>query len=172
MPKSRIPTEPEKAKSELLQGLIDVRSRILEAASDLPLGKQNEAFLGFWTIKDLLAHLIGWDDTNLEAAKSILAGALPAFYSSHDRDWASYNAQLVAKYKKDDLRELIDSTRISHRQLIAFLESIPASDFFEDKGVRARRYKVTIGRLMHVEMQDEGKHLAQIEALARPSERS
>ncbi len=172
MAKRKIPADPEKAKSDLLQGLMDVRARILQTASELPPEKRDEAFIGFWTIKDLLAHLIGWDYTNLEASKSILAGELPAFYSSSDRDWASYNAQLVARYKIEDLQELIASTEGSHLKLISFLKGIPASDFFEDEGVRIMRYKVTIERLMQVEKQDEEKHLAQIEAFTHLSEMS
>lgn len=172
MAKQNMPVDPENAKSEILRALTEVRIRILKAASEFPPEKQDEAFLGFWSIKDLLAHLIGWDHTNLEASQSILAGELPAFYSSHDRDWASYNAQLVAKYKKDDLEQLIASTKDSHRQLIALLEGMPAVDFFEDKGVRIGRYKVTIDRLMQVEGQDEEKHLAQVNAFISRLEKS
>lgn len=172
MAKQKIPADPEKAKSDLLKGLMDVRARILQTASELPPEKRDEAFIGFWTIKGLLAHLIGWDYTNLEASKSILAGKLPVFYSFHDRDWTSYNAQLVARYKNEDLQELIASVGNSHHELITFLKTMPASDFFEDKGVRVKQYKVTIGRLMQVEKQDEEKHLAQIDAFTQVSETS
>ena len=154
-------------KEELLRDLVRIRNRILDVASSIPAERSGDIFLGIWSTKDLLAHLVGWDYTNLDAAKSIRAGRLPKFYAHHDRDWASYNAQLVAQYKKENIGELIHSSRDSHQQLLSYLESLTTEAFFEDTGVRAGRYKVTIDRLMKVEHDDEEKHLAQIESFVQ-----
>jgi hypothetical protein len=51
---------------------IETRTTILQEASQLPPAARNTIFLGTWTLKDLLAHLAGWDFTNL-AAFDILA---------------------------------------------------------------------------------------------------
>lgn len=154
-------------KAELISHLIDIRSAILHEASQLSPAAQNTIFLGTWSLKDLLAHLAGWDFTNLAAAKDIQAGKLPEFYALYDKDWKTYNAGLVEKYKREDFEELLALVRDSQRQLIEYQESLPAEAFNKDFGVRSgRNYKVTIARLLEAKWQDEQKHLEQIRAFA------
>jgi hypothetical protein len=149
-------------KESTLAALIEARQNILAEMSKLSETQQDQIFLGIWSVKDLLSHLIGWDESNLRAAKSILKGQVPSFYEHSDRDWQTYNAILVKKYKKDSLRELIASTRDSQKELIEFLQSIPSENFNKDFGVRFRGYKVTIQRLLEAETKDEQTHHRQI----------
>ena len=115
----------------------------------------------------MIAHLIGWDYANLAAAKDIQAGKLPEFYAHYDKDWKTFNAELVAKYKRDDFDELSALSRDSQGQLIAYLESLPAEAFEKDFGVRTgRNYKVTIACLMQAELKDGQEHLDQIREFA------
>src|SRR5512141_3335410 len=88
-------------KESALSILIETRQNILTEVSKLSKAQQDQVFLGIWSVEDLLAHLIGWDETNLHAAKSILHGQVPSFYEHSDRDWQTYNAMLVKKYRKD-----------------------------------------------------------------------
>ena len=117
-------TRSQARKEEILSGLVEARECILAAASSLPAERRDDVFLGVWSVKDVLAHLVGWDYTNLEAVKEILAGKFPSFYAHYDRDWRTYNARLVAQYRKDDFAELIQSAEESHRRLIEFLRNI------------------------------------------------
>jgi hypothetical protein len=149
-------------KDEVISGLIEARACILAAASLLPAERRDQVFLGVWSVKDLLAHLVGWDRTNIEASQEILAGKLPSFYTHHDRDWKTYNAGLVERYRKDDWTRMVSAVEKSHRNLIDFLQGIAAEEFDRDRGLRAGRYKVTIARLMKAEATDERKHCEQI----------
>ncbi len=153
-------------KDEIIAALIQARRRILDVAHALPPEKQDQVFLGVWCVKDLLAHLIGWDYANVEAIKSILAGELPEFYSYHDRDWQTYNASLVDQYKKDDFVELLYSVETSQRALMGLLATVPAEEFDKDRGIRFKRYKVTIARLLQAEADDEEEHYRQIKEFA------
>lgn len=150
-------------KDKIISELVETRRKILDVASSLPPAKQDEVFLGVWSVKDLLAHLVGWDFTNLEAAKTLLAGQLPSFYAYHDRDWKTYNARLVAEYKRDDFADLLSSVEDSLQKLVDFLETIPPEEFDKDRGVRYKRYRVTIARLLQAETKDEKTHYNQIE---------
>jgi len=156
-------TDSEILKSELLSNLIATRTAIINEASQLLPKSQDTVFLGGWSVKDLIAHLVGWDFTNLAAAKDIQAGKLPEFYSHHDKGLKTYNASLVAKYNRDDFNELLALARDSHGQLITYLENLPAEAFEKDFGVRAGRYKITIARLLQAEWKDEQEHLKQIQ---------
>jgi len=160
-------TKAQAKKEMLISDLINVRKLIIEAATCLSPEERNQVFLGVWSVKDLLAHLIGWDYTNLVAAKDILAGKLPEFYSEYDHDWKSYNERLIGKYKRDNFEELLNSIQNSHQKLIDYLKTIPAEDLDKDTGVRCQRHKITINGLLRVEINDEKIHHQQIENFRR-----
>ena len=149
-------------KNQILSDLVETRQMILAAVSGLSDARREQVFLGIWSVKDLLAHLAGWDHTNLEAAKSVLGGELPSFYQYRDRDWQTYNAMLVKEYKKDSFKELLTEVAAAHRQLVEFLQTIPPEQYNKDVGVRFRGYRVTIQRLLEAEWKDEQTHLQQI----------
>ncbi len=149
-------------KDKVIAALVDARTKILDAVSSLSPEQQDEVFLGVWSVKDLLAHLAGWDFANIQAAKDILAGKLPSFYAYYDRDWKSYNAHLVAEYKRARFVELVALVEDSHRQLIDFLRTIPPEEFDKDIGLRSKGWIVTIARLMQVEAKDERAHHRQV----------
>src|SRR5512138_1961608 len=149
-------------REQILSSLIQARQKILSESVKLTNAQQNQVFLGIWSIKDLIAHLIGWDHTNLEAAKSIREGRVPTFYDHRDHDWQTYNAMLVKKHKKDSFQELLAASNYSQQKLVAFLQTIPAEDFNRDFGVRFRGYKVTIQRLLEADLKDAQIHYKQI----------
>ena len=158
-----MPTESQLLrKDKILSSLVEVRQNILTEVSRLSDAQQNQVFLGIWTIKDLLAHLAGWDYTNKTAVNEIMAGRLPTFYTHHDHDWKAYNGMLVAEYARDSSEELIRLTKSAQRDLVERLETIPPEMFNKDFGVRFRGYKVTIQRLLEAEVKDEQIHLQQI----------
>jgi uncharacterized damage-inducible protein DinB len=141
-------------KNGIIRGLVKARRKILDAAGLLSPAQQDEVSLGVWSVKDLLAHLAGWDYTNLKAVQEILAGQKPSFWEYHDRDWQSYNARLVAEYKRDDFVELVTVVEESHRKLIDFLQGVPAEEYL-------RRREIT--RLLRAESRDEEEHHRQLQ---------
>lgn len=149
-------------KEQILSDLMETRRKLLAASSSLSSAQGDQVFLGVWSVRDLLAHLIGWDNSNLEAAKRVLNGQVPAFYEHHDRDRQTYNAMLVKKYKKKSSRELLVKAKTSQEKIIRFMQTIPPEHFNKDFGVRFRGYKVTIQRLLEAETKDEQTHLQQI----------
>jgi hypothetical protein len=146
------------AKDDIIRGLVTARLKILAEASLLSLEEQDEVFLGVWSVKDLLAHLAGWDYTNLEAVQEILAGQKPSFFEQYDRNWKSYNARLVAQYKREDYDELVVIVQESHRKLIDFLQAVPADEY-----LKRRR----IASLLRTEASDEEKHYCQVEGFRK-----
>ena len=151
-------------KDRIIAGLIETRRKILNVASALSPIKQSQVFLGIWSVRDLLAHLAGWDVTNLKAIKAMRIGKMPDFYAYYDRDWKTYNARLVSRYKKNDFGELVSSVQASHQKLIDYLKKLPAEEFDQDNGMRFKGNKVTIASLLQVELKDEKVHHTQIEA--------
>lgn len=157
--------DPQARKQRLLDELSQVRQAVLLAAQSLPAEKQRQVFLGSWSAWELLAHLAGWDRTNVQAARSLQAGELPEFYAFKDRDWASYNALLVSRYAGLDFETLLAEVQAAHRDLLAFMSMAPAEVFDKDYGVRYKGYRVTLGRLLEAELRDERQHLEQLRGL-------
>lgn len=165
--KSTRPSTVMKAQQKrdaLIADLIETRRKIVEIASSFSPAEQDQVFLGIWSIKDLLAHLIGWLEANREAVSAIRRGELPQFYAHKDRDWQTYNAHLVQTYQRESLADLAAALQVSQQKLIDCIQTIPAEELDQDYGVRFRGYKVTIARLLLAELKDEKVHCAQIEA--------
>jgi len=152
----------QEKKDKIVFELVEARRKILHVGYSLPEEKQDEVFLGAWSVKDLLAHLVGWDYTNIQAVGELLEAKLPAFYSYYDRDWKTYNARLVEEYRKDDFGQLLASVEASHLELMDFLGTVPAEEFEKDRGIRSGRYRVTIARILQAEADDEKEHHSQI----------
>jgi hypothetical protein len=149
-------------KEALIKDLVETRRAMIDIAQALPSEMQYRVFLGVWSAADLIAHLIGWDYTNIEAIGRIQAGELPAFYAHRDRDWKTYNEYLVGRYKREDFDELLHDVAVSHQKMTRSLEQLPAKVYSKDHGVRVGSYRVTIERLMQAELKDEKEHLQQL----------
>jgi len=160
------------SKTEILSGLRQVRKEIIESIHCLPLQRQEEAFLGEWSLKDLLAHFAGWDYANREAIQALHEGRLPAFYAFYDKDWRSYNAQWVETYQNETSEALLKITAVSQKALLDALVALPEAVFQQDFGVRFKGYKVTLARLLEAEMEDERIHFKQLLSFLSPGERA
>lgn len=150
-------------KVQIIAGLIEARKRILDVATALNPTQHDEVFLGVWSVKDLLAHLVGWDYTNIEAVKEIRAGHNPSCFAQWNPNWAAYNARLVEQYKRDDVTDLLTALDQSHRALMDYLESVYTDDFERDFGVRSPRGRVmTVAYHLQAQIEDEREHYEQI----------
>lgn len=108
-----------------------------------------------------LKNVPAWQ-SNLVEIRQLTPGALHV--------GQTYNAMLVAKYKRDSVDELITLTKDSQQQLIDRLETIPPEIFNKDFGVRFRGYKVTVQRLLEAETKDEQIHYQQITGFFKESQ--
>ncbi|MCL7451948.1 MAG: ClbS/DfsB family four-helix bundle protein [Anaerolineae bacterium] len=144
------------AKDEIISRLVESRRQLVEAILSLSRDQRNKVFLGSWSALEVVAHLVGWDYTNLDAVQAILAGERPRFWDHYDRDWATYNAQLVAQYGQEDWASLVFSVQESHQTLIRFLESVPPDEYIKTTKIRT---------LLRAEAKDEDVHREQVKAL-------
>lgn len=151
-------------KRAVINKLIRAREKILKLVESLSEEKWNEIFLGKWAIRDLIAHLIGWDIWGLKATYEILKGKLPSYYYNYyDDDWATINDQLVKQYKKGDKHNMLDSLKKRRKKLIEELEKIPKELYNKDFGARWKGKKVTVASDTLFQADDEEIHAQQIQ---------
>lgn len=85
-----------------------------------------EASLGVypeWTIKEVLAHLAGWDDATILALQTYLAGDQPRIMAIHGVD--SYNEQTVAERTLLDYGQIVREWELVRENLTEILEELP-----------------------------------------------
>jgi hypothetical protein len=77
-------------QGELIEELDEVREAMWQVAEAVDPGCE---IYPEWTIKEILAHLTGWEDATIESLKAHIAGDVPATPASRGID--AYNAATV-----------------------------------------------------------------------------
>lgn len=149
-------------KLKLIEDLLSARGELLDTIQVLTPEQRDQPLIGEWSVKDLIAHLVGWDITNLKAVQEILAGRRPTFFQYYDKDWRSYNAQLVSRYKVEPFADLVSAVEASHQEFIAFLEACSAEEIAQGKARTSSGRTITIRNLLRAEADDERQHALQV----------
>ena len=149
-------------REEIISEMQMVRYKLLAEVAALSRKERDTVFLGIWSVRDILAHLAGWDFANTDAIKSIIVGKLPVFYEYYDHDWQTYNAMLVKKFRRDTFRETRATLKKSQKRLVESLQNIQPEHFNRDFGLRFHGEKVTIQQLLEADIEDVTIHHQQI----------
>lgn len=142
-------------KDWVIRRSMEARRKLREALIAVPPARRDEVCVTPWSVNDLPALFTGWDMTNWVAVTELLAGQMPTVLSLYEPDWRSYNTTLVHRYRQADFPAQIAALDTSHQALIDLLETIPAPEFDKNRGLRFKRERVTISRLIHTESSDQ-----------------
>ena len=99
----------------------------------------NEQFLSSmngWAPRDVVAHLIGWNNIMVEASLSILAGKSPGYYDDASNDYRNINSGLTAKYSSHSKQELLVKLKSSMEDFEAFILGLPDGELAAHHSVR------------------------------------
>jgi hypothetical protein len=108
----------------LLHRLDKARSKIEEL---LPKIDPHKEIYPGWTIKDLLAHMTGWDEVTIDSLQSHLVNRPPTVPAIHDLD--EYNALTVSSHKDMDYEPVLKEWRLTRQVLRTILEQLPKDEF-------------------------------------------
>jgi hypothetical protein len=113
---------PVSDRDFLLRHMDETRSTIEELLSEINPIK--EIYPG-WTIRDLLAHMTGWDDANIDSLCAHVVErplSLPAI-----RSIDLYNALTVSSRKDLDYEHVLKEWRFTRQVLRTIIEQLPRS---------------------------------------------
>lgn len=79
-----------------------------------------------WTIKEVLSHLIGWDDANIMALEAFAAGQPPVVPALRGVDF--YNAQIIEERKALSYEKIVSEWEWVREQLITVLDKLTETD--------------------------------------------
>jgi hypothetical protein len=86
--------------------------------------------------RDVVAHLVGWNDHMIEASSSILAGKPPAYYADAPNGYKTINARFVAQHSSISKTQLLRHLGSSMDRFVAFLATLPPGELTADHGVK------------------------------------
>ena len=123
-----------------------------------------------WSVRDIVAHLVGWNRYIIEGSEQILGGELPWYDVDPGENYSKINAVVIRQYPSVNRTELVDELRASAAELMDFLRSVDAGDWDRDFGVRHGEETLTIRGTIDDLIADYVHHRQQItdQAAAAP----
>ena len=109
----------------LLQRMDETRSKI---ETLLPKVDPDKEIYPGWTIKDLLAHMTGWDDATIDSLRAHVIGRPPSVPAILSLD--EYNNSTVSSRKDLDYDQVLKEWRLTRQVLRTIIEKMPEDKFF------------------------------------------
>lgn len=117
---------PNSERIFLLHRLDETRQGIEDILPEIDPAR--EIYPG-WTIKEMLAHMTGWDDATIDSLRAHVVGRPPALEAIRSLD--EYNSQTVSSRKDLDYDHILKEWRLTRQVLRTIIEQLPDEKFFE-----------------------------------------
>jgi hypothetical protein len=116
-------------KAELLREIAVERSRLDALLGQLTPRQmtQGGATLAGWSVKDILAHLVAWQQMNLDWYATGLRGERPKIPAL--RDIRKLNDRIYRKHHRRSLKAVLADYRAFHQKVLELIEEVPDRDF-------------------------------------------
>ena len=155
------------SKNELIQNFTQARAQL---QSLLPQVDPHVEVYPGWTIKELLAHLAGWDDATIQSLKTFTTGQPPVVLVDRGADF--YNAQVIDQRKELAFQQIVREWEWVGGQLSALLDQLPDENLTADI-VSPWGQTFPVVQLLEIMIQHEEEHADAIRAAmnnSKPSE--
>jgi len=120
-------------KAELLEEIGVERSRLDALLEPLTPRQMTQAgaTLAGWSVKDILGHLIGWQQMNLDWYAAGLRGETPEMPAPGLtwRDIRKLNERIYRKHCRRSLKAVLTDYRAFHQKMLDLIEEAPDRDF-------------------------------------------
>lgn len=100
---------------------------------------------GEWSVRDLIAHVTWWEEEALKHLPLILDGGRAPRYSVTYGGIDAFNALMTERWRNLSLDEVRDRFELTHRRLVAYVESVPPERFLNNTRARRRLRLDTYG---------------------------
>ena len=135
------------SKKQLLEA-IEVEWNALEQllAKVTPAQMTEPGVVGDWSVKDVLAHLLEWQQMLIGWHSAGLKGKVPVT-PSEKFNWAQLpqlNQKIYEKHRDRSLADIQKELRTSHKKMLSFIQKLSEEDLFQ-RGRYAWTKSVTLG---------------------------
>ena len=111
-----------------------------------------------WSVRDVVAHLIGWNRYTIEGCRDILRGVRPFYLDDDCYDFCNVNAASVQKYASPCRHELLSKLDTSFNELKGYLLLLSPSQWCEDTAVKHEWVTITVENTVLGLRDDYEKH--------------
>jgi hypothetical protein len=126
-------------KQQLIDKIEQTWASFKEAYAGLPDEQLTEpGVTGDWSVKDILAHVSGWEEEALRYLPIVMKGGRPPRYSVLYGGIDAFNAQLTDLKRQVTLAEVQEQLDRTHRRLIEYLYQVPEEQFTSETRFRRR----------------------------------
>ena len=108
---------------------------LIKFLKDLPQDKWATKVNDHWTVKDVVAHLIGWDEEAIQVIPGILASDKDPWFMNVE-DYDEFNKKSVLKYEKLRPSELLSRLQEVEKMLSKVIEKYGAENLKHRPGFR------------------------------------
>ena len=119
-------------KKELLEEIRRERGSLDDTLARIPVRRMTKAGVtpGGWSVKDILAHLVEWQDMNLHWYAAGLRGEKPAMPAPGYtlRELPRLNHMIYLKHHRRPLEDILNDYRTYHERIVALIETLPDTD--------------------------------------------
>jgi hypothetical protein len=105
---------------ELIQQLDEARQKLLAAVAQIPA--EHEIY-PHWKVKELLAHVTGWDDAAIASIQAVLGGEIPKTPAVRGLDY--YNAITVSEREALDMFHVSRECDVTREQFKTLIRQVP-----------------------------------------------
>jgi hypothetical protein len=116
-------------KDELLTQAAHELQALHEALEGLNEDAMSDTWLGTWSAKDIVAHLIGWQREMTAPLERIARGEKPFPEGASYDDVDGWNARFVAARRSTSAADLLLELDESHQHLMNVASSVPDDRF-------------------------------------------
>lgn len=91
-----------------------------------------------WSVKNIIAHVTWWEEEALKHLPLIASGGRPPRYSVKYGGIDAFNAQMTEQKQDLPLDDVLRQMEDTHRQLVAYIQSVPEEYFTQETRFRRR----------------------------------
>ena len=126
--------EPPLTKAELLNRLHTEHARLEQAMGQLTAAQLSQpGVIGTWSVKDMLPHIMHWEQFALGELESAMRGERPpapdAGGAEEDESDDAVNARVVAQYRDVPVSDVRAAFDRSFQRVVAVVEALDEADF-------------------------------------------
>lgn len=114
----------------LIQKYKKARAQFVTVIDAFPIEKREIVLFGEWSLKDLMAHITGWEKQSLKQVAYLLHGTPLSWVDNVD----DFNAQCVHESTSKDWQAVYDELIESGSEMIHTYEQLPESEWYKQAG--------------------------------------
>ena len=121
------------SRDELLHALNHEFENMMKFVEDLDEAQMTKVWFGDWGVREILAHIAGWNWEMTAALERMARGERPVPEGVDYSDADSWNARFAEEARKLDPEEVLDDLRASKEAFVAAALEVPEDRFEEGR---------------------------------------